>query len=103
MQLDRFFHVDAAPTVEQALDMVASGSPYDVVICDLMMPRGGAETWLSRCTLVDPRLEQRTILLTGGPTTDAASALVEARRGKVVFKPVEIAVLRPLIERIARA
>ncbi|MDB4962389.1 MAG: Two-component sensor histidine kinase [Myxococcales bacterium] len=101
LQLDRFFHVEAAPTVDQALAMAASGPPYDVVLCDLMMPRGGAETWLSRCFTIDPRLEERTILLTGGPTTEPASALVEARRGKVVFKPVEIAELRPLIERVA--
>ncbi len=102
LQLDRFFHVDAAPTVEQALAMVASGPPYDAVLCDLMMPRGGAESWLARCQAIDARLDARTILLTAGPTTVAATELVEVRREKVLFKPVDIADLRPMIERIAR-
>lgn len=101
LQLERFFKVDEAATVEQALAMVAGPNSYDVVICDLMMPSGGAEIWLSRCRSIAPRLEERTILLTGGPTTEAARALVEARREKVVFKPVDIAELRPMIERIA--
>jgi len=99
LQLDRFFHVDEAATVEAALAMLANDS-YDVVLCDLMMPSGGAETFLSRCAAIDPRLADRTILLTGGPTTDEASALVEARHGKVLFKPVEVAELRAMIERI---
>jgi len=102
LQLDRFFHVDAAPTVEQALAMVANGPPYDVVLCDLMMPSGGAESWLARCNALDPRLGERTILLTAGPTTDAATQLVEVRREKVLFKPADLADLRPMIERIAR-
>jgi len=102
LQLDRYFQVDAAPTVEHALSMVASRPRYDAVICDLMMPRGGAESWLQRCTAVDPRLDERTILLTAGPTTTEATELVAVRREKVLFKPVAIAELRPMIERIAR-
>ncbi len=102
LQLDRFFHVDAAPTVEHALAMAANGPPYDAVLCDLMMPRGGAESWLSRCKEVDARLDSRTILLTAGPTTHTATELVEVRREKVLFKPVDIGDLRPMIERIAR-
>lgn len=103
LQLDRYFQVDAAPTVDHALSMVANRPRYDAVLCDLMMPRGGAESWLQRCTEVDPRLDERTILLTAGPTTTAATELVEVRREKVLFKPVNIADLRPMIERIARA
>jgi signal transduction histidine kinase len=102
LQLDRFFHVDSAPTVEHALAMVANGPPYDAVLCDLMMPRGGAESWLARCNALDPRLDDRTIVLTGGPTTNTATQLVEVRRERVLFKPVDIADLRPMIERIAR-
>lgn len=102
LHLDRYFQVDAAPTVEHALSLAAKGPPYDAVLCDLMMPRGGAETWLKRCRAVDPRLDERTILLTAGPTTSAATELVEVRREKVLFKPVDMADLRPMIERIAR-
>ncbi len=102
LSLDQYFHVDAAATVEHALAMAAKSPPYDAVLCDLMMPRGGAESWLARCHDIDPRLDERTILLTAGPTTAAATELIEVRREKVLYKPVDLADLRPMIERVAR-
>jgi DNA-binding NtrC family response regulator len=101
LHLDRFFEVHEAATVEQALTMVAKDTRYDAVICDLMMPRGGAEIWLARCASVDPGLDARTIVLTGGPTTTAARELVEQRPQQVLYKPFEIDVLRSMIERVA--
>ena len=55
--------------------MASTGRRYDVVLCDLMMPSGGAESWFTRC---DAQLADRTILLTGGATTEAASELSPA-------------------------
>jgi len=103
LQLGSHFHVEEAATVDQALAMVADGHTYDVVLCDLMMPRVGAEGWLSSCTSLDPRIADHTIVLTGGPTTKEASALVEARRDKVIFKPFEITHVQAMIERVARS
>jgi CheY-like chemotaxis protein/two-component sensor histidine kinase len=100
LQLDRFFHITSAATVEQALAIVQKRS-YDVVLCDVMMPRGGAEAWLARCAEIDPKLDERTILLTGGPTTPVAASLVRSRADKVLFKPVDLTVLRPMIQRLA--
>jgi DNA-binding NtrC family response regulator len=103
LQLGSHFHVEEAATVDRALAMVADGRVYDVVLCDLMMPKVGAEGWLSSCASLDPRLADHTIVLTGGPTTEAASALVEARRDKVIFKPFEITHVQAMIERVARS
>ncbi len=102
LQLDRFFQIAQAATVDEALAMVRA-ERYDVVLCDVMMPNGGAETWLARSALIDPQIDARTIRMTGGPTTEAASALLRLREGKVLLKPVDISVLRPLIERTARS
>jgi DNA-binding NtrC family response regulator len=102
LHLDRFFQITPVESVEQALAIVRTRR-CDVVLCDVMMPSGGAEVWLSRCSQIDPRLDERTILLTGGPTTAAARELLQKRADKVMFKPVEVSVLRPLIERVARA
>jgi DNA-binding NtrC family response regulator len=100
--LARHYRVEQAETVASALALFARET-YDVVLCDVMMPDGGAESWLSQCAAIDPRLDERTILLTGGPVTSAACALVEVRRERVVLKPLELDVLLPLIERIARS
>ncbi|MDX2086779.1 MAG: response regulator [Kofleriaceae bacterium] len=101
MQLERFFRITTAASVDQALAIVRTHR-CDVVLCDVMMPSGGAEAWLAQCSQIDPQLDQRTILVTGGPTTAAAAALLESRADKVLLKPVEMSVLRPLIERTAR-
>ena len=103
LQLDRFFHVDEAATVDLALAMASDGGPYDVVLCDLMMPTGGAEDWLRRCPAIDAGLADRTILVTGGPTNAAAVALIQRRHEQVVYKPVDMADLRPMIERVSRS
>jgi signal transduction histidine kinase/ActR/RegA family two-component response regulator len=101
LQLERFFHVAAVATVEEGLAKVSERA-YDVVLCDVMMPTGGADVWLARSSVIDPKLDARTILITGGPTSDAASALLQARARKVLYKPVDVSALRRLIERTAR-
>ena len=100
LHLDRFFHVTQAASVEQALAFVRTGR-CDVVVCDLMMPSGGAEVWLQHCVQIDPRLDECTILLTGGATNASAASLIRSREDKVLFKPINISELRPLIERLA--
>ena len=99
--LDRFFRITPAASVDDALAM-AHAKRYDVVLCDVMMPGGGAEAWLAKCATLDPQLGERTILLTGGPTTAAATSLLETHADRVLFKPVDVDLLRPLIERMAK-
>jgi signal transduction histidine kinase/CheY-like chemotaxis protein len=102
LSLARFYRVDEAGSVELAVTMFKNQA-YDVVLCDVMMPDGGAESWLSQCASLDQRLDERTILLTGGPITATSRELVEVRRDRVVLKPPELDTLRPLIERLARS
>lgn len=94
--------VRVAGVMATALAM-ARAAVYDVVLCDLMMPSGGAESWLAGCRTIDPHLDARTIVLTGGPTTEAAASLVHARPGRVLLEPVDIRELRALIEQLVRS
>lgn len=88
--------------MDEALKKGRGRSLYDVVLCDLTMPDVGAEGWLSSCASLDPRLADRAILVTGGPTSAEASALIKARRDKVVLRPFEFPSLLSMIERVAR-
>jgi DNA-binding NtrC family response regulator len=101
ISLDQDYQVESAASVAEALALVAGGHVYDVVLCDLMMPSGGAEQWLERCAALDPRLPEHTVLITGGATTEAAKALIDAHRGKVLYKPIEMQALRAMIARVA--
>ena len=91
----------SASNIDEAIERVKRAPAIDVVMCDLMMPDGGAETWLARCGDVAPALAGRTIFITGGPTNPAATALVEAHRDRVLFKPFDLGDLRRLVERVA--
>ena len=99
---DENFLVDVAFDGEEAL-LKVKAHEYDAIICDLMMPDGGARTWLSHCAEVDPRLAERTLLITGGPTTTSARDLLEQHRGRVLYKPFELDDLRSMVLRVASA
>jgi signal transduction histidine kinase/CheY-like chemotaxis protein len=101
LQLGATFLVEEVASVALALDRVAEGRRYDAVLCDLMMPGGGAVDWLSACASLDPELGERTLLMTGGPTTPQTAALVAAAGDRVLLKPVELADLQQAITRVA--
>jgi signal transduction histidine kinase/CheY-like chemotaxis protein len=98
----QFCHADLAHSIEDAITKVSDGLDVDAVLCDLMMPDGGAAAWLERVQLVRPLLAERTIIITGGPTSDQAAALVEALKDRTLYKPFSVAALRGLVLRLAR-
>ena len=101
LQLGAYFAVDEAGSVARALDRLGEGRRYDAVLCDLMMPGGGAESWLAACAAHAPELAARTLFMTGGPTTPQAAELAAAHVDRVLYKPVELAELRRAITRVA--
>lgn len=101
LQLGAYFAVDEAGSVARALDRLGEGRRYDAVLCDLMMPGGGAESWLAACAVHAPELAARTLFMTGGPTTPQATELAAAHVDRVLYKPVELAELRRAITRVA--
>jgi signal transduction histidine kinase len=98
-----YFRVELAATLDHAFALIGRGPVADVVLCDLMMPDGGAEAWLQRCAVTHPHLVDRTILVTGGPTTPAATALVDAHRDRVLYKPCSMADLRAMVLRVVES
>jgi len=89
-----------AGTVEEAMQWLESGAVVDVVLCDLMMPDGGAELWLSRCREKYPLLAERTIIITGGATSPAAQAIVDAHTDRLLYKPFAMADIRTMAKRL---
>lgn len=95
------FQTSVASTVDEAMALLAGGLQVDVVVCDLMMPDGGAETWLARSRETYPQLAARTIVITGGATSSAALALTDAASDRVLYKPFAMSELRALAHRLA--
>lgn len=89
-----------AETVAEGLEWLEAGAAVDVVLCDLMMPDGGADVWLKHCRKKFPTLADRTIIITGGATSPAALELAEANAGRLLYKPFAMAEVRTMANKL---
>ena len=51
---------------------------------------------------IAPRLADATVLMTGGAVDEATQAMLDAHADRVLRKPIDVAALRSLIERVRR-
>jgi signal transduction histidine kinase/CheY-like chemotaxis protein len=94
------FDVVAVGSVQEAIDTMRFAAMPDVVLCDLMMPDGGAHEWLEQCRPHFPWLAERTVIITGGPANPRDEELLAACADRVLFKPFSIAQLQKLVARV---
>jgi PAS domain S-box-containing protein len=82
-----------------ALQRVAEG-PFDVVVCDLLMPEmSGADFW-AELQRRDEALAAHTILVTGAGLIEDARAAMGAFEGPIVEKPFTAADLRGAVAQL---
>jgi PAS domain S-box-containing protein len=94
--------VDAVTSARVALDMLASGERYDVILCDLMMPQITGMEVHDSVAKIDPRQAQRIVFMTGGAFTEAARAFFDKTQNQRIEKPFDLKTLRLLVnEQIA--
>jgi signal transduction histidine kinase len=94
------FDVVSAGSIAEAMASVDRGRIPDVVMCDLMMPDGGADEWLARCRASRPALGARTVIITGGPATPQDEALIAANADRVLFKPFNLKQLQSIVNHV---
>jgi PAS domain S-box-containing protein len=85
-----------------ALARLASDSDFDVVLCDLMMPRlPGAELYARACEL-RPELSQRFLFMTGGAVTPSSKEFLQTVGSNVLWKPFDATTALASVEQVAR-
>jgi PAS domain S-box-containing protein len=89
--------VDAVTSARVALDMLASGERYDVILCDLMMPQITGMEVHDAVAKIDPRQAQRIVFMTGGAFTEAARGFFEKTQNQRIEKPFDLKSLRLLV------
>ena len=95
--------VKAFTHAAEALTEVANG-PYDLVLCDLMMPVMTGLEFYARLQQLSPERAERIVFLSGGALSVEARALSERMPGRFVEKPFDVNALRALVNhRIAEA
>jgi CheY-like chemotaxis protein/anti-sigma regulatory factor (Ser/Thr protein kinase) len=90
------FRIDTATSGHEAIRCLQSGTRYELILCDVMMPRmTGMELhqWVAEHM---PGLVRRIVFMTGGVFTQEARAFFERVPNPCLEKPIEIDELRRL-------
>lgn len=95
--------VSLADSAKACLSLLDSGSAFDVILCDVMMPgRCGVDLYEE---LIEhrPDLEDRFIFVTGGATTRRAASFVASNQDRTLYKPLDARALSAKVEEVASA
>jgi two-component system NtrC family sensor kinase len=93
--------VMTAPGVKEGLAAVEA-QPFDMVLCDVMMPGGGGERFWAELLVRRPALMNRVVFMTGGAATQEARAFVRRQPRPILVKPFEVAALDELLRVIRK-
>lgn len=83
-----------------ALALLRSGGQFDVILCDLIMPRMTGVQLHRALMEIAPAQAAATILMTGGKVPRDACELFDAGRARNITKPFDLDHLRSLIETV---
>jgi CheY-like chemotaxis protein len=98
--LGRAYDISTAHDGETALCLFSQGKRFDVVLCDVMMPRMDGAVFLEQLRRLDADQASRVIMLTANAKTPLAARLAGHY---VVEKPFDVGELRELVDRVSGA
>jgi CheY-like chemotaxis protein len=87
--LSREHDVVVVQSAEAALGMLDSPRPFDVILCDLMMPGMTGIELHDRLASTRPDLAERMVFITGGALTGSAEAFLERMASRRMDKPFD--------------
>jgi two-component system cell cycle sensor histidine kinase/response regulator CckA len=93
----REYEVVVATGGAEALELIARGERFDVVLCDLMMPDMPGFDLHAQLRVVALDQAERMIFMTGGATTTRAREFVACTSRVVLQKPLDAQHLREVI------
>jgi signal transduction histidine kinase/CheY-like chemotaxis protein len=99
--LEARFDLVTADGVAQGL-ACATEATFDLVLCDVMMPGGGGERLFRELSARAPAQARRLAFLTGGAASEAARAFLAGQPQPVLEKPLDLAALDAVAERLSR-
>lgn len=95
--LERQFEVSMAHDGAEALRLLETNE-YDVVVCDLMMPKMGGVEVYRQLDKRWPELLDRTLFITGGAYSPTESELAATLGERLLSKPIPAATLRGRVQ-----
>ena len=81
-------HVTTAANGREALELLAEGADFDVVLCDIAMPEVDGLTFLAETRKQFPSIAERIVFMSGGASSTDAEQLAHLPEAVVLDKPV---------------
>jgi CheY-like chemotaxis protein len=82
--------VVTATSAAAALRAIASGPPFDAILCDLMMPGGSGQDLHGQLSAHFPAQAKAMIFMTGGVLSAETQSFLDEIPNPVLFKPFEV-------------
>jgi DNA-binding response OmpR family regulator len=99
--VSRFFQVISVPSGVEGLHEIRKGA-FDLIICDMMMPRMGGEMFYWAVTRIRPATAQRFIFFTGHRNNPAIEFFFKRVKATVLIKPFSLKTLDSTISDVLR-
>ena len=99
--VSRFFQVTSVQSGVEGLREIMKGR-FDLIICDMMMPRMGGEMFYWAVTRMRPATAQRFIFFTGHRNNPAIEFFFKRVNATVLIKPFKLSALDSAISDIFR-
>ena len=90
--VSRLFQVTSVPSGVEGLREIMQGG-FDLIICDMMMPRMGGEMFYWAVTRIQPATDQRFIFFTGHRNNPAIEFFFKRVNATVLLKPFKLKAL----------
>jgi PAS domain S-box-containing protein len=92
--------VDAVTSGRAAIELIAGGNRYDVILCDVMMPQMTGLEAHDAIAKLDTAQAQRIVFLTGGAFTASARAFLDGSPNMKLEKPFDLKALRGVVNEL---
>ncbi len=83
---------------EKALERLLQGESFDLILCDLMMPKLSGMDLYREVISKRPELKKNFLFITGGAVTADSQAFVEAQESRCLRKPLDLPTLLRAID-----
>ena len=99
--VSRSFQVTSVPSGVEGLREILK-DPFDLIVCDMMMPRVGGEMFYWAVTRARPAAAQRFIFFTAHQNNPKLKFFFKRVKATVLFKPFELDALDSAIHEVVR-
>jgi len=95
--------VESLQDAREALRRITSGTRYDAIVCDVMMPEMTGVQFFMELERAAPEMARHTGLMSGGVFSPQALEFIESRSVELLHKPFERESLKQFVERLCAA